>query len=64
MTTTKSTGVRVPVKVDGDLYQTFKSYSDVTGVPMAHVVREALQDFAETTLAARLETLQETTHFV
>jgi hypothetical protein len=52
--------VRVPmlIRVDRELANKFKAFSDVTGVSIAHIVREALEDFANTSLEARLESLQ------
>lgn len=49
--------LRVPVLVDREAYDEFKSYSLITGVPVAHVIREAMEDFRETSLRARLEAL-------
>lgn len=49
---------RVPVQVERELYNQFKAYSAVTGVPVARVIREALEDFAATSLQVRLEALQ------
>ena len=48
---------RVPVAIDRDVYDAFKAYSELTGVPVARIVREALRDFKETSLQARLESL-------
>lgn len=48
---------RVPVMIDDTEYQRYKFYSDVTGVPISRVIREALEDFATVSLAARLEAL-------
>ena len=54
-------GLRVPVLVDREMYDMFKAYSEITGVPVSRVIREALKDFAETSLDARMETLTKKT---
>ena len=48
---------RVPVRIDGPLYQRIKAYSDVTGVPVVRVVNDALEQFSQTSLQTRLEAL-------
>jgi hypothetical protein len=50
-------GLRVPVLVDRESYDQFKSYSELTGVPMARLIRDAMQEYAEVTLAARTEAM-------
>lgn len=52
--------LRVPVQVDRDVYDLMKAYSEITGVPVARVIREGLTDFAESVLSVRLEALQGT----
>jgi len=53
--------LRVPVLVDREEYETFKAYSELTGVPVARLVRDAMKDYAAVTLAARMEALTRTT---
>lgn len=50
---------RQPVPVDADIYNRYKQYSELTGIPIARLVREALQERYDVVLAARLEKLQE-----
>jgi hypothetical protein len=49
--------VRVPVMVNRTIYNELKSFSEVTGVPVARLVQEALEDFRATSLQARLDAL-------
>jgi hypothetical protein len=56
-----SKGLRVPVLVDRESYDQFKAYSELTGVPMARLIRDAMQEYAEVTLAARTEALTSAT---
>lgn len=51
---------RVPVLIDAATYQRLKSYSELTGVPVAKVAREALADWMDTVGAARMEALTAT----
>jgi len=48
---------RIPVPVDSNMHLQLKAYSDLTGVPIARVVREAVSDWLSTTGQARMETL-------
>ena len=48
--------LRVPVLIDPDVYAEYKAYSELTGIPVSHVIREALQDFKDVSLKARIET--------
>ncbi len=48
---------RVTVKVDRELYDQLKAYSDVTGVTMTHILHEALSDFVATSMKARMDSL-------
>jgi len=50
-----ATDNRVPVMVDRSVYDRLKEYSEKTGVPMKHAVNEAIDDFVETVVPARLE---------
>ncbi len=47
----------IPVQIDAETYTAAKAYADLTGIPVARVVRAALKDWMETVGAARLETL-------
>jgi hypothetical protein len=48
---------RVPVQLDRDLYDIVKAYSDVTGVPLSQVMRQAITAF-QPELTRRLEILK------
>lgn len=48
---------RQPVPVDADLYEKYRNYSKLTGIPIARLTRDALQAHYDVTLATRLETL-------
>lgn len=50
---------RVPVLVDREQYENLKRYADITGDSVASVVRQALQDFEDTVIATKLESLDE-----
>lgn len=52
------TSKRQPVPVDADIYETLRTYSKITGVPIARVVDQALRLHIETVITTRLETLQ------
>jgi hypothetical protein len=43
--------------VNRTIYNELKSFSEVTGVPVARLVQEALEDFRATSLQARLDAL-------
>jgi hypothetical protein len=48
----------IPVNIPNDAtYQLFRSYSELTGVPISKAIREAMKEYAEIVLAVRLETL-------
>ena len=49
--------LRVPVLVDREEYDAFKTYSELTGIPVSRLVRDAMKDYREVTLAARIEAL-------
>jgi len=49
----------IPVNVPEEIYQVYKSYSQLTGVPVAKAIRDGLNEYAATCLSARLETLTE-----
>jgi hypothetical protein len=49
---------RVPVLIDRDLYDVFKTYSEITGIPVVRVIREALTDYRETSLETRIEMIK------
>jgi hypothetical protein len=44
-----------PVHVPNEIYALAKVYSEKTGVPVTHVVAEAIKDWLETIGAARLK---------
>lgn len=46
------------VRVKNDVYESVKEYSDETGVAIARVIEDALQDWLKTVGAARLEVLR------
>ena len=48
---------RVPVLVDRERYDRMKAYSELTGQTVADLIRQALDDFDEVSIASRLETL-------
>jgi predicted DNA-binding protein len=48
---------RVPVAIDREMHNELKAYSDITGVPISSVVREAVKDFIETSMKSRMESL-------
>jgi hypothetical protein len=50
------------VQVDPDQFQHLKQYSNIIGVPMESAVREALSDFIECCISARLESIQARLH--
>lgn len=50
--------IRVTVRLNEELHQKLFAYSELTGVPVNHVVNELLTDGVEATLGARLEALQ------
>ena len=54
----KKSEKRVPVMVDRMTYVAFKAYAQLTGNTVAEVIREALEDFRETSLEVRLEAFQ------
>ena len=47
----------IPVNVPEEIYQVYKSYSQLTGVPVSKAIRIGLQEYADCILSARLETL-------
>lgn len=49
---------RQPVPVDADVYDTLRTYSKLTGVPIARIVDQALRLHIETVLSTRMEALQ------
>jgi hypothetical protein len=49
----------IPVNVPEEIYQVYRSYSQLTGVPVAKAIRDGLNEYAATCLSARLETLTE-----
>lgn len=46
---------RQPVPVDAELYEKFRSYSKLTGIPVAALVRRALQAHYDDVLTVKLE---------
>ena len=50
--------IRVTVRLNEELHTKLFAYSELTGVPVNHVVNELLTDGVESTLEARLEALQ------
>lgn len=52
---------RVPVMVDESIYNAFKAYSNKSGAPVSFLIREALTEWADTVIAARSESLDNTT---
>lgn len=48
---------RIPVLLDAETYARLKSYSALTGIPVARVAREAMADWLATAGAGRLEAL-------
>ncbi len=52
------TGELLAVMVAAGVHSAFKAYSQATGVPMADLVGEALQDFEACCLSARIEAMQ------
>lgn len=50
----------IPVNVpDDETYQLYKTYSQLTGVPVSRAIRDAMKEYAEVILTTRLETLAE-----
>ena len=49
--------ITVTFGLDEDTYGDFKAYSDAVGVPMQRVLVEAVEDFRETSLAARMDSM-------
>lgn len=60
MSTPAPRPLRVPVLVDRQEYDAFKAYSEVTGIPMSHLIREAMREYADVTLTVRLEAFMKT----
>lgn len=58
MTEAKS-GKRVPVSIPEEVYALYRSYSQITGVPVSRAMVDGLKEYAEVVLAVRLETLAE-----
>lgn len=50
--------IRVTIRLNEELHTKLFAYSELTGVPVNHVVNELLTDGVEATLVARLEALQ------
>lgn len=48
---------RQPVPVDAELYEKFRSYSKLTGIPVAALIRRALQAHYDDVLATKLESM-------
>ena len=47
----------IPVNSPEEIYQVYKSYSQLTGVPVAKALRDGLQEYADVCLSVRMETL-------
>lgn len=45
------------VELAQDDYEAFEAYSELTGTPMHVAISEALSDYREVTIGARMETL-------
>jgi hypothetical protein len=48
---------RQPVPVDATQYEFMRNYSKLTGIPIARIVRDAIQAHIDVTLSTRLEAL-------
>lgn len=48
---------RQPVPVDAAQYEFMRNYSKLTGIPIARIVRDAIQAHIDITLSTRLEAL-------
>ena len=49
--------IKVTIGMEDDAYAEYKAYADTVGVPVQRVLTEAIEDFRETSLAARMDSM-------